>query len=60
MAILRGGKMMGKIDNETYYRIIHYYSFVSLTDGSYLLYGYEEGKGFTGNVIVKELKRICH
>lgn len=51
---------MGKIDNETYYRIIHYYSFVSLTDGSYLLYGYEEGKGFTGNVIVKELKRICH
>jgi len=41
-------------------KTVYYYSSVSLKDGSYFLYGYEEGEGLTGNVIVKELRKICH
>lgn len=56
MATLRGGKIMSEIDDKAYYRIIHYYGSASFTDGSYFLYGYEEGSSFSGNVIVKELR----
>jgi hypothetical protein len=51
---------MSEIDDKTFSRIIHYYSSVSLTDGSYFLYGYEEGEGLTGNVVIKELGKVCH
>lgn len=51
---------MSEIDDKTFSRIIHYYSSVSFTDGSYFLYGYEEGEGLTGNVVIKELGKVCH
>lgn len=47
---------MVEIDDRAYCRIIHYYGSESFTDGSYFLYGYEEGNCFSGNVIVKELR----
>ena len=52
MARPRGGKIMGEIDDKAYSRIIHYYSSVSLTDGSCFLYGYKERESLTGNVII--------
>jgi len=48
--------MMVEIDDRAYCRIIHYYGSASFTDGSYFLYGYEEGSSFSGDVIVKELR----
>ena len=60
MAGIRGGKIMYRLNIEAYCRIIHYYGSVSFTEGSYLLYGYEEGNCLTGNVVVEELKEICH
>jgi hypothetical protein len=60
MAGHRGGKIMNEMDNKAYCRIIYYYGSASFTDGSYFLYGYEEGEGLTGNVVIKELREACH
>jgi len=50
---------MNEIVNKANCRIIHYYGSASFTNGSYFLYGYEEGKDLTGNVVVKELREVC-
>jgi len=60
MASLRGGEIMDKLHNEECCQRIHYYGSASFTDGSYFSYGYEEGNCLTGNVVVKELKEVCH
>jgi len=41
-------------------KTVYYYSSASFTDGTYFLYGYEEVNCLTGNVIVKELRKVCH
>jgi len=48
------------MDNKAYCRIIHYYDSASFTDGSYFLYGYKERENLTGNVIIEELRKVCH
>lgn len=46
---------MSERDDETFCRIIHYYGSASFTDGPFFLYGYEEGKYSTADVITEEL-----
>jgi len=55
MAGLHRGKIMNEMDNKAYCRIIHYYGFVSFTDGAFFLYGYKEGECSTADVITEEL-----
>lgn len=50
---------MNEIDDKACCRTTHYYGSASFSDGSYFLYGYEEGDGLTGNVVVKEIGKIC-
>jgi len=50
---------MARLHNEECCQSIHYYNYVSFTDGSYFLYGYEEGNCLTGN-IVGGAKGRCH
>lgn len=52
--------MMARLHNEECCQSIYYYNYISSTDGSYFLYGYEEGEGLTGNVVIKELGKVCH
>lgn len=51
---------MDRLHIEEDCRTIHYYGYVSFTDGSYFLYGYKEGECSTGNVLVKEMEEACH
>ena len=51
---------MNEIDDKVCYRIIYHYGSASFSDGSYFLYGYEENNCLTGNVVVKDLGKVCH
>ena len=46
---------MDRLHNEEDCRRIYYYGSASFTDGSYFLFGCEEGNCLTGNVVVEDL-----